>query len=115
VVVELVVVVTVVVEVEVAVGGGAPFGHPRPPKMSTIISITLSDKVVVLKKKTINHFMLLHPHNNHYPTSTLCNAPPSAYPLPLPPHVDCRVAPLLLLVCRCQHSENAIAPPTRHH
>ncbi len=47
-VVELVVVVAAVVEVEVAVTGGVPFGHPRPPKMSTIISITLSDKVVVL-------------------------------------------------------------------
>jgi hypothetical protein len=43
----LVVVVAVVVEVEVAVAGGVPFGHPCPSKMSTIISITLSDKVVV--------------------------------------------------------------------
>jgi hypothetical protein len=50
VVVELVVVVAAVVEVEVAVAGGVPFGHPCPPKMSTIISITLSDKVVALKK-----------------------------------------------------------------
>ncbi len=114
-VVELVVVVAAVVEVEVAVAGGVPFGHPRPPKISTIISITLSDKVVVLKKITIDHFMLLHSHNNHHPASTHCNAPPSAYPLPLPPHVDCRVAPLLLLACRRQHCENAIAPPTRHH
>jgi hypothetical protein len=40
VVVELVVVVAAVVEVEVAIPGGAPFGHPRPPKMSMIISIT---------------------------------------------------------------------------
>jgi hypothetical protein len=47
----VVVVVAVVVEVEAAVAGGVPFGHPRPPKMSAIISITLSDKVVVLKKK----------------------------------------------------------------
>jgi hypothetical protein len=37
-----------VVEVEVAVVGGAPFGHPRSPKMSTIILITLSDKVILL-------------------------------------------------------------------
>jgi hypothetical protein len=51
VVVELVVVVAALVEVEVAVAGGVPFGHPCPPKMSTIILITLSDKVVVLKKK----------------------------------------------------------------
>ncbi len=50
-VVKLVVVVAVVMEVEVAVTGGVPFGHPRPPKMSTIILITLSDKVVVLNKK----------------------------------------------------------------
>jgi hypothetical protein len=54
VVVELVVVVAVVVEVEVAVVGGVPFGHPRPPQMSTIMSITLSDKVVVLKKKSLS-------------------------------------------------------------
>ncbi len=53
-VVELVVVVAVVVEVEVAVAGGVPFGHPRPPKISTIISITLSDKVVVLKKQLLS-------------------------------------------------------------
>ncbi len=44
------VVVAVVVEVDVAVGGGVPFGHPHPPKMSTIILNTLSDKVIVLKK-----------------------------------------------------------------
>ncbi len=115
-VVELVVVVAVVVEVEVAVMGGVPFGHHRPPKMSKIISITLFDKEVVLKKKiTIDHFMLLHSHNNHHPASTLCNAPPSAYPLPLPPHVDCCIAHLLLLACRHQHCENAIAPPTHQH
>ncbi len=115
-VVDLVVVVAVVVEVEVAVAGGVPFGHHRPPKMSKIISITLFDKEVVLKKKiTINQFMLLHFHNNHHPASTLCNAPSSAYPLPLPPHVDCRIAHLLLLVCRHQHCENAIAPPTCQH
>ncbi len=34
------VVVAVVVEVDVAVAGGVPFGHPRPPQMSTIILIT---------------------------------------------------------------------------
>jgi hypothetical protein len=45
--------VAVVVEVEVAVMGGVPFGHPRPPKMSTIIWITLSDKVILLKKSII--------------------------------------------------------------
>jgi hypothetical protein len=54
VVVELVVVVAVVVEVEVAVAGGVPFGHHRPPKMSKIISITLFDKEVVLKKKILS-------------------------------------------------------------
>ncbi len=112
--VELVVVVAAVVEVEGAVLGGVPFVHPHPPKMSTIILITLSDKVVVLKITT-DHFMLLHSHNNHQPASNLSNASPSAYPLPLPPHVDCRVAPLLLLACRCQHCENAVAPPMRHH
>jgi hypothetical protein len=48
--VELVVVVAMVVEVEVAVAGGVPFGHHRPPKISKIISITLFDKEVVLKK-----------------------------------------------------------------
>jgi hypothetical protein len=115
VVVELVVVVAAVVEVEVAVVGGVPFGHPGPPKMSTIISITLSDKEVVLNKVTNDHFMLLHSHNNHHPASTHCNAPRSAYFLPLPPHVDCCIAPLLLLACRRQHCENAIAPPTHHN
>ncbi len=54
VVVELVMVVAVVVEVEVVVAGGVPFGHPCPPKMSKIISITLSDKEVVLKKKLLS-------------------------------------------------------------
>ncbi len=55
VVVELAVAVVVaeVAEVEVAVAGGVPFGHPCPPKMSTIILITLSDKVIVLKKSII--------------------------------------------------------------
>ncbi len=115
-VVELVVVVAEVVEVEMGVTGGVPFGHHRPPKMSKIISINLFDKEVVLKKKiTINHVMLLHSHNNHHPASTLCNAPPSAYPLPFPPHVDCCIAHLLLLACRHQHCENTIAPPTRQH
>jgi hypothetical protein len=117
VVVEMVVavVVAVVVEVDVAVAGGVPFGHPRSPKISTIILITLSDKVIVLKKNTINHFMLLHSQNNHHPTSTLCNAPPSTYPLPLPPHVDCWVAPLLTPAYRRQHCENAISQPMHHH
>ncbi len=46
----VVVVVAVVVEVEVAVAGGVPFGHLCPPKMSKIISMTLSDKEVVSKK-----------------------------------------------------------------
>ncbi len=55
-VVELVVVVATVVEVEVAVAGGVLFSHPHPPKMSMIISITLSDKVVVLKKKYFRSF-----------------------------------------------------------
>ncbi len=49
----MVVMVAVVVEVEVAVTGGVPFGHHRPPKMSKIISITLFDKEVVLKKKIL--------------------------------------------------------------
>ena len=53
-VVELVVVVAVVVEVEVVVAGGVPFGHHCPPKMSKIISITLFDKEVVLKKKLLS-------------------------------------------------------------
>ncbi len=54
-VMELVVVVALVVEVEVAVGGGVPFGHHcRPPKMSKIISITLFDDEVVLKKKLLS-------------------------------------------------------------
>ncbi len=44
------VVVAVVVEVGVVVVGGVPFVHPRPPKISTIILITLSDKLKVLKK-----------------------------------------------------------------
>jgi hypothetical protein len=101
--------------VEVAVAGGVPFGHHHPPKMSKIILTTLFDKEVVLKKKIINHFMLLHSHNNHHLASTLCKAPPSAYPLPLPPHVDCCIAHLLLLACQHQHCENAIAPPTRQH
>jgi hypothetical protein len=41
-------VVVVVVEVDVAVAGGVPFGYPRHPKMSNIVVITLSDKVIVL-------------------------------------------------------------------
>ncbi len=45
------VVVKMVVEVDVVVAGGVPFGHSCPPKMSTIILITLSDEVIVLKKK----------------------------------------------------------------
>ncbi len=53
-VVDLVVVVAVVVEVKVAVVGCVPFGHHRPPKMSKIISITLFDKEVVLKKKLLS-------------------------------------------------------------
>ncbi len=52
----MVVVVAVVVEVEVAVAGGVPFGHPHPPKLPTIILITLSDKVVVLKKNYYRSF-----------------------------------------------------------
>ncbi len=44
------VVMAVVVEVDVAIAGGVPFGHPRHPKTSNIILITLSDKVIVLKK-----------------------------------------------------------------
>jgi hypothetical protein len=37
--------------------GSVPFVHPCPPKISTIILITLSDKVIVLEKKnTIDHF-----------------------------------------------------------
>ncbi len=43
-----------VVEVEVAVAGGVPFGHHCPPKMSKIISITLFDKELVLKKKLLS-------------------------------------------------------------
>ncbi len=50
----MVVVVAVVVEVVVAVAGGVPFGHHRPPKMSKIISITLFDKEVVLRKKLLS-------------------------------------------------------------
>jgi hypothetical protein len=57
------VVVKMVVEVDVAVAGGVPFGHPHPPKMSTIILITLSDKVIVLKNKILS-IILLHSHNN---------------------------------------------------
>jgi hypothetical protein len=79
-----------------------------PPKMSTIILITLSGKVIVFKKTIIiNPFMPPPPHNNHHPVSTLYNALPSISPLPLPPHVDCRVPPLLTPACRHQHCENA--------
>jgi hypothetical protein len=50
--------------------------------MSTIILITLSNKVIVLKKTNIiDHFMLPRPHNNHHPASTLCNAPLYPYHL----------------------------------
>jgi hypothetical protein len=41
---------------EVAVMGSVPFGHHPPPKMSKIISITLFDKEVVLKKKITIEF-----------------------------------------------------------
>ncbi len=71
-VVELVVVVATVVEVEVAVAGGVPFAHPCPPKMSMIISITLSDKVVVLKKIYYQSF---------YATALPKQPPPRFYPL----------------------------------
>ncbi len=43
-------VVKMVVEEDVMVTGSVPFGHPCPPKMSTIILITLSDEVIVLKR-----------------------------------------------------------------
>jgi hypothetical protein len=72
VVVELLVVVAMVLEVEVAVAGGVPFGHPFPPKMSTIISISLSDKVVVLKKNY---------HGSFYDTALPEQPPPRFYPL----------------------------------
>ncbi len=55
------------------------------------------------------------PNNNHHLASTLCNAPLSASSLPLPPHVDCQVPPLLAPVCRRQYCDNAIALPTHHH
>jgi hypothetical protein len=73
-------------------GGGrrrCPLWSPCPPKTSTIILINLSYKVIVLKKTIIiDPFMPPHPHNNPHPISTHCNAPPSASPLPLPPHVE---------------------------
>ncbi len=70
-VVELVVVVAVVVEVEVAITGVVSFGHHRPPKMSKIISITLFDKEVVLKKITIDNFTPLLPFVTLPPLPTL--------------------------------------------
>ncbi len=118
VVVELVVLVAMVVVVEVAVAGGVLFGHPLPPKIFTIISITLSDKVVVLKRKLLSIILCYcTPITTTTPLLPFVTlpAPPSAYPLPLPPHVDCHIAPLLLLACRRQHCEDSIAPPTRHH
>ncbi len=95
-------VVAVVVEVEVSV-------------MVGVRLITFTDKLLVLTKTIlISHFMIL-PHSNQHPASTLCNAPPSTSPLPLPPHVDSWVPPLLTPACRSQHCENAIALPTCHH
>jgi hypothetical protein len=75
--------------------------------MSTIILITLSNKVIVLKKQSLSILLCHPPHNNHHPVSTLCNTPPFALPPPLPPHVDCWVPPLLTLACWRQHCENA--------
>ncbi len=69
----VVVVVAVVVEVDVAVAGGVPFGHPRHPKMSHIILITLSDKVKVLKIK--NYYRSFHG------TALPEQPPPRFYPL----------------------------------
>jgi hypothetical protein len=66
------VVVAVVVEVDVAVTGGVPFGHPRHPKMSNIILITFSDKVIVLKK---NYYQTFHA------TALPEQPPPRFYPL----------------------------------
>jgi hypothetical protein len=77
----LVVVVAAVVEVEVAVAGSVPFGHPCPPKISTIISITLSDKVVVLKKKL--------------PLIILCHCTPITTTTPLLPFVTLPPLPTL--------------------
>ncbi len=75
------VVVAVVVEVDVVVMGGVPFGHPLPSKMSTIILITLSDKVIVLKKGIIiiDHFMLFPPITITTPLLPFVMLPP---PLP---------------------------------
>ncbi len=67
------VVVAVVVEVDVAVAGGVPFGHPRHPKMSNIILITLSDKVIVLKKKNC--------YRSFHATALPKQPPPRFYPL----------------------------------
>ncbi len=77
----------VVVEVEVAVAGGVPFGHPRPHKMSKIILITsLSDKDVVLKKKTLSII--------------LCNCTPLTTTTPLLPIVTLPPLPTLYLFHR---------------
>ncbi len=85
-VVELAVAMVVkrVVEVDVAVVGGVPFGHPRPPKMSTIILITLSDKVILLKKRFLSIILsYCTPITTSNPLLPFKTFPP---PPPLYPH-----------------------------
>ncbi len=64
-------VVAMVMEVDVEVAGGVPFGHPCHPKMSNIILITLSDKVIVPKKI----------YQSFHATALTEQPPPCFYPL----------------------------------
>ncbi len=65
--------------------GCVPFGHPRPPKMSTIKLINLSDKVIVLKKNYYRSFLCCCPPittTSFLPFVTL-PPPPTLYPFHL--------------------------------
>ncbi len=109
-VVELVVVVAAVVEVEEGVAGSVPFGHPCPPKMSTIILITLSDKVVVLKNKLPSIILC---YCTPITTTTLLLPFVMQPPLPTlyPVHLMLIVASLLF----CSHAgANTVRIPSPH-
>ncbi len=83
------VVVAAVVEVDVAVAGGVPFGHPCHPKMSNIILITLSDKVIVLKLKKKHLLSIISCYCTPRTTTTpllpfvILPPPPTLYPFHL--------------------------------
>jgi hypothetical protein len=79
--VAVVVAVVVEVEVEVAVAVDVSFGPPVPSKMSTIILITLSNKVIVRKKQLLLIILCYPPP----PITTTTLLLPFVKLTPLPP------------------------------